>query len=171
MCKPTTSPTIKPTRSMTRLAWSSARSAGDRIRLAITCPEDSPPERSGARRRCPGGDHEAQDDQDAVEQLEEAPRHQEPSRPGPVVPVGAVDQDDGVCQQDHGGEEVHHDEIRVELRVHDDPAEDGLGQIPTTRPPLSQTRSRRRGRRKSAARKAPATAIVRTTVTRRIPIR
>jgi hypothetical protein len=37
-------------------------------------------------------------------------------------------QDDGVGQQDHGGEEVHHDQVRVELRVDDDPAQHGLRQ-------------------------------------------
>jgi hypothetical protein len=41
-----------------------------------------------------------------------------------------MDQDDGVRQEDHGGEEVHHDEIRVELGVDHDPAEYGLGHHP-----------------------------------------
>ena len=41
-----------------------------------------------------------------------------------------MDQDDGIGQQDHGGEEVHHDQIRVEFRVDHDPPQHRLGQNP-----------------------------------------
>ncbi len=75
-----------------------------------------------------GRDHERQERQGAVEEADQRPGHEEVAGTGRVVAGGAVDQDDGVDQQEHGGEEVHHDDVGVELGVDDDAAEDGLGQ-------------------------------------------
>ncbi len=39
-----------------------------------------------------------------------------------------MDEHHGVGQQHHGGEEVDHDQVGIELGVDDDPAQHGLGQ-------------------------------------------
>ena len=82
---------------------------------------------STGRRRA-GRDHEAEQPEEPVVEADEWPGYQEVRGSGRVVAGRAVHQHDRVDQQEHGGEEVHHDHVGIQLRVHDDPPEDGLGQ-------------------------------------------
>ena len=96
--------------------------------MATCCPELSPACGPGPGGGGAGRDHERQQREEPVVEADEGPGHQQAGRPRRVVAGGAVDQHHGVDQQEHGGEEVHHDDVGVELGVDDDPAEDGLGQ-------------------------------------------
>ena len=80
------------------------------------------------RRRRPRPDDDGEQRQQPVVETDEETGHQQAGRPGAVVAPVPVDEHDGVDQQEHGGEEVHHDHVGVELGVDDDAAQHRLGQ-------------------------------------------
>ena len=96
--------------------------------MATCWPEASPACGPGAGRGGAGADDQRQQREEPVVEADERARHEEVGRARRVVAGRAVHEHHGVDQQQHGGEEVHHDDVGIELRVDDDPAEDGLGQ-------------------------------------------
>ena len=102
-----------------------------------------------------GGNDEGQHHQHPVVQPQQRTGNEQSGRARPVVEPVTVHQHDGVDQQQHGGEEVHHDQIGIQLGVDDDPAQHGLGQyaddqasaeihqVPTPRPPEDRPQERR----------------------------
>ncbi len=77
-----------------------------------------------------GQDDGQQQDQGPAEE-QDGPADQQMARAGGVVPARPVEEDDGVHHQRHGGQEMDHDQVRVQLRVDDDAAHDGLEQDAT----------------------------------------
>ena len=100
------------------------------MRLATSCPEASPAWGPAPVVAVPAAMTSGQQPEHAVVEPEEGRGTSRSAEPGLVVRGSPVHQDDGVDQEEHGGEEVHHDQVRVELGVDDDPAQHGLGQDP-----------------------------------------
>src|SRR5579883_188291 len=81
-----------------------------------------------------GQDHHAEQGDGAPGDQEHRPHDEEASGAGRVVARAAVEQDRRGRHHGHRQGEVRHDEVRVELRVDHDPAEDGLAQHPGDKP-------------------------------------
>ena len=84
--------------------------------------------RSGPGRRRAGGEDEGQQDDETAAEQHDRSGHEPVAGAGGVVPAAAVEEHDRVDDQRQRGEEVDHDEVRIELRVDDDAAHDGLEQ-------------------------------------------